>query len=485
MLTAYPETNSLIVASSANNVQRINELVRMLDKGGNLQFETIRLQHANAQDVEKNLAQLIPGMTGSEGYKFVSIAVDTRTNTILLGGEPQNRQQVRTIIASLDQEVAGGNTDVVYLKYVQAEEMLGVLKGIADALQEGGGSAQGGAANAPKVSIEASKSTNALVINAPPAVVARMRSIVEQLDVRRAQVLVEALVVEVSDDDAKDLGVAWRTSGGDDDPPDGTQVGVSTLGLLGNGTSTGSDGKVSFSPGGGLTIGYFQNGDLKAVLRALSGSTKTNVLSNPTIVALDNEEAELLVGQNVPFKTGEALTEGTTSANPFTTIERQDIGLKLSIKPQINEAAETITLDLKQSTEAIVNSADYTSDKASDIITRKRSITTKALLRDQQTLVIGGLMEDREDVTRSGVPILGNIPLVRHLFSSTSKKKSKVNLMVFIHPTILRGEEQMASITRQRYESMRAQQADALKPDGPFERKPPPELPEFETFSPR
>jgi general secretion pathway protein D len=490
MLTAYPETNSLIVASSASNVQRVNELVRMLDQGGNLQFETIRLQHANAQDVERNLGQLIPGLAGAEGYKFVNLAVDTRTNTILLGGEPANRRQVRNIIASLDQEVAGGNTDVIYLKYVQAEEMLAILKGIAEALQDGGGGGGGqgggGGAPAPKVSIEASKSTNALIINAPPAIVAKMRSIVGQVDVRRPQVLVEALVVEVSDDDAKDLGVSWVTSLGDDNPLDDGQIGVNTLGsALGNGTITDDDGKTLFRPGGGLTLGYFQNGDLKAVLRALAGSTKTNVLSNPTIVALDNEEAELLVGQNVPFKTGEALTEGTTSANPFTTIERQDIGLKLVIKPQINQAAETITLDLKQSTEAIVNSADVTEDQTSDIITRKRSIMTKALIKDQQTLVIGGLIEDREDITRSMVPILGNIPLVGHLFGSTSKNKSKVNLVVFIHPTILKDEEQMASITRQRYEAMRAQQAVALEPDGPFERKPPPEMPDFETFTPR
>ena len=228
MLTAYPETNSLIISSSANNVQRINDIVRTLDQGGKLQFETIRLEHANAQDVEKSLTQLIPGMAGSDGYRFVNVSIDTRTNTILLGGEPENRRQVRSLIASLDQEVLGGNTDVIYLQYVQAEEMLAILKGIGDALQAGSGDQAAGGGS--KISIEASKSTNALVVNAPPAIVSKMRSIVEQVDIRRAQVMIEALVVEVTDDDVRDLGVSWIHSGGDRFGDDGTNVAVNTLG---------------------------------------------------------------------------------------------------------------------------------------------------------------------------------------------------------------------------------------------------------------
>lgn len=480
LLSAYPETNSLIVASSATNVQRVQELVRLLDQAGNLQFETIRLQHANAQDVEKNLTQLIPGIQGSEGYKFVNLAVDTRTNTILLGGDPANRRQVRNIITSLDQEVAGGNTDVIYLKYVQAEEMMGILKGVAEALQGGGGE-QAGAAPAAKVSIEASKSTNALIVNAPPAVVSKMRSIVEQVDIRRAQVLVEALVVEVSDTGAKDLGVAWVWKGGDNPPDDGLAA-LNTLGnLSGSGIVTDDSGRVNFSPGSGFTLGYYDDGDLKAVLRAIATTTKANILSTPTIVALDNEEAELLVGQNVPFKTGESTSSASPVDNPFTTIERQDIGISLTIKPQINQG-DSITLDLTQTAESIEPAVNV---ETSDIVTNKRKIKTKALIKDNQTLVVGGLLKDEETRQRSRMPILGDIPLVGKLFGSTGTKRGKTNLMVFIRPTILKDDVQIENLTRQRYEFMRDQQATILQADRPFERKPEAQLPEFETISPR
>ncbi len=487
MLTAYPETNSLIVASSATNVQRINELVKILDQAGNLQFETIRLQHANAQDVQKNLEQLIPAIQGSEGYKFVNLAVDTRTNTILMGGDPANRGQVRNIIASLDQEVAGGNTDVIYLKYVQADEMLAILKGVAEALQGDAGPAaggqQGGSGGGSKVSIEASKSTNALIVNAPPAIVAKMRSIVEQVDIRRAQVLVEALVVEVTDDDAKDLGISWIGSEHKGFPSEGGNIAVNTLGAnLKTGAGLDAKGNVTLAPGGGLTLGYIDNGDLKAVMRALSTTTKANILSTPTIVALDNEEAELLVGQNVPFKTGQSTSQASSVDNPFTTIERQDIGINLVIKPQINQG-DSITLDLKQSAEDIAPSNTLQAE-TSDIVTNKRMIKTKALIKDMQTLVIGGLLQDKESEQRTKTPILGDIPLIGGLFSSKGKTRGKTNLMVFIRPTILKDDAQIAELTRQRYEFMRSAQDTALKPEQPFAKESSPILPEFETFSP-
>ena len=487
MLTAYPETNSLIVASSATNVQRINELVKLLDQAGNLQFETIRLQHANAQDVEKNLQQLIPAIQGTEGYKFVNLAVDTRTNTILLGGDASNRSQVRNIIASLDQEVAGGNTDVIYLKYVQADEMLAILKGVAEALQgdsaAAGGGQGGGASQGSKVSIEASKSTNALIVNAPPSIVAKMRSIVEQVDIRRAQVLVEALVVEVSDEDANDLGVAWIGSEHKGFPSDGGNIANNTLGAnLSSGAGLDSNGNVTLNPQGGLTLGYLDNGDLKAVVRALSTTTKANILSTPTIVALDNEEAELLVGQNVPFKTGESTSQASTVENPFTTIERQDIGINLVIKPQINQG-DSITLDIKQSAEDIAPSNSLAAT-TSDIVTNKRLIKTKALIKDQQTLVIGGLLQDKAGEQRTKTPFLGDLPLVGSLFSSRGKTRSKTNLMVFIRPTILKDDAQIAELTRQRYEFMRNKQTSVMQKDLPLQREPQLALPDFETFSP-
>lgn len=473
MLAAYPGSNSLIVTATANNVRRIDEIVRTLDRASDLQFEAVALRHANAEEVAATLGKLVPGLAGEEGFRFVSLSVDTRTNSILLSGEPENRRRVRAIIDSLDREVAGGSTDVVYLQYVQAEEMLAILKGIAGALQEGTGEDA-----RSRVSIEASKSTNALVINAPPDVLARLRSIVEQVDIRRAQVLVEALIVEITDDDARDLGVSWVWSAGEDFPSSGGNAAVDLPGTLGTGLVTDDDGNVSFQPGAGLSLGYFENGDLKAVIRALSSTTRANILSTPTIVALDNEEAELLVGQNVPFKTGESTGPASSTENPFTTIQRQDIGLNLLIKPQINRG-DSITLDLKQSTESIAPSVDI----ASDIVTNKRLVRTKALIKDGQTLVIGGLLQDDASVSRSKVPLLGDIPLLGKLFSSTNRSRGKTNLMVFIHPTILKDDAQVEGITRQRYDFMRERQASA--PRSRLTPEPEPVLPEFETIRPR
>ncbi len=473
MLAAYPESNSLIVTSTANNVRRIAEIVRTLDRASDLQFEAVALRHANAEEVAATLEKLVPGLAGEEGFRFVSLSVDTRTNSILLSGEPENRRRVRAIIESLDREVAGGSTDVVYLQYVQAEEMLPILKGIAGALQEGTGEDA-----RSRVSIEASKSTNALVINAPPDVLARLRSIVEQVDIRRAQVLVEALIVEITDDDARDLGVSWVWSEGENFPSSGGNAAVNLPGTLGTGLVTDDDGNVSFRPGAGLSLGYFENGDLKAVIRALSSTTRANILSTPTIVALDNEEAELLVGQNVPFKTGESTGPASSTENPFTTIQRQDIGLNLLIKPQINRG-DSITLDLKQSTESIAPSVDI----ASDIVTNKRLVRTKALIKDGQTLVIGGLLQDDASVTRSKIPLLGDLPLLGKLFSSTNRSRGKTNLMVFIHPTILKDDAQVEGITRQRYDFIRERQASA--PRSRLTPEPEPVLPEFETIKPR
>jgi general secretion pathway protein D len=243
-----------------------------------------------------------------------------------------------------------------------------------------------------------------------------------------------------------------------------------------------SNGNVTLAPGGGLTLGYIDNGDLKAVMRALSTTTKANILSTPTIVALDNEEAELLVGQNVPFKTGQSTSQASSVENPFTTIERQDIGINLVIKPQINQG-DSITLDLKQSAEDIAPSNTLAAE-TSDIVTNKRLIKTKALIKDQQTLVIGGLLQDKEGEQRSKTPILGDLPLIGGLFSSKGKTRGKTNLMVFIRPTILKDDAQIAELTRQRYEFMRNEQSTAMKPNAPFGTEESPMLEDFETFSP-
>jgi general secretion pathway protein D len=307
---------------------------------------------------------------------------------------------------------------------------------------------------------------------------------VSQVDIRRAQVLVEALIVEVNNDIANDIGVTWVST---NDATDGGTFGaVNTLGnlpLAAASTVLDDDGAITnFVPGAGLTFGFFKNGSLRAALRALASNTKANILSTPTIIALDNEEADLLVGQSVPFITGQSTGLASQTDNPFTTIERQDIGTTLKITPRINRG-DSIALQIEQTTENIAPTVSGVS--ASDIITNKRSLKTRALIKDDEVLVIGGLIREDETEVRQKVPLLGDIPLLGKLFSSKGISKSKSNLMVFIHPVILKDKEHIAELTRKRYDFMRGKQKEISRDDwDKNEYKLKPLLPEFETFAP-
>jgi general secretion pathway protein D len=472
-VSAHPATNSLVISDTASNIKRISELLRRLDRSGQLEFELVRIQHASAQDIYESIRQLLPGAQNENLPGLINLSVDERTNSLLISGDSETRKQVRQLVRQLDGEVSGtGNSEVIYLHYVDAQEMLEILKGTTKAFEEENKEQSG------KVNIGASASTNALVVNAPPIMIQRIKRIVEQIDIRRAQVLVESLVVEVTDEFANDLGVAWYATEGENLGDDGGAAAVSTLGNLASGVVTDDTGNTSFVPGRGLSLGYFENDDLRAVIRALNASTEANILSTPTIVAMDNEQASLLVGQNVPFKTGESTGEANDTSNPFITIERQDIGISLDITPRINHG-DSITLEINQKTERIAPSIE----NASDIITNKRFIKTKALIKDGQTLVLGGLIRDEDGETREKVPLLGDIPLLGKAFSSTGKRRVKTNLMVFIHPVILKDDEQLEDLTRQRYNFMREQQVLASE-DNRNAPETGPLLPEFTVYQP-
>jgi general secretion pathway protein D len=301
-----------------------------------------------------------------------------------------------------------------------------------------------------------------------------MRRVISQLDIRRAQVLVEALIVEVSGDIAEDIGVTWITN-----PENEYVAAVNTLGDLPLARPNISDGGVGFSPGRGFTFGYFNNGDIQAAIRILSATQNANILSTPTIVAIDNEEASLLVGQNVPFKTGQSTGSASSTNDPFTTIERQDIGISLVVTPRINQG-DSITLEIKQKTETIAPSVET----ASDIITNKREIITKALIKDDQILVLGGLISDEETEVREKVPFLGDLPLIGKLFSSTGKSHSKKNLMVFIHPIILKDDEHIKQITQRRYNFMKGLQQQVRDKQWQIDPEDTAVMEDFRTFTP-
>lgn len=488
VITADAATNMVLVADHAATVNQLQDLVQRMDRSGGSEVELVKLENANAKEIVASLSSLFPSGSGGAaagngqslagGALPLSIAADDRSNSVLLSGDASKRAQAKRLIRQMDKPLSGeGNTQVVYLQYATAKEVAPILKSIAQSVLKDQKD------KAASFSIEPSESANALVINAPPGLIANLREVVSKLDIQRAQVLVEALVVEVSANNSDDLGVTWVTGDLGDDNRSGGIAGVNTLGNLSPfNTEVDTDGKIlRVTPAKGITFGYMKDGDLRAAIRALSSNTKANILSTPTVVAIDNEPASLLVGQNVPFITGQATSAASGTANPFTTIERKDIGISLEITPRINQG-DAITLDIKQKVENIAPSVE----NASDLITNKREINTKALIKDDTVLVLGGLISDDETTSKEKVPILGDLPLIGKLFSSTGRDRNKQNLMVFIHPVILKDQAHIAEVSKARYKFMQDEQKRSRDEPAPssLQQEPKPAvLEDFDTFS--
>ncbi|HSB97486.1 MAG TPA: type II secretion system secretin GspD [Spongiibacteraceae bacterium] len=481
IINADASSNMLLIADHANSVEQLQNLMQKMDRAGGSEAEIVHLQYANAKQVLTSLGTLFPAQGGGSGGPGQSAALplnlsaDERSNSVLLSGDPSKRAQVKKLIRQMDLEITGeGNTQVLYLQYANAKEVVPILKSIAQSVLKDQKDKEA------SFSVEASDSANAVVINAPPGLANALRGVVDKLDVRRAQVLVEALIVEVSSDIGNDLGVIWSTTDLGNLHGSGGVAAVNTLTNNLSPFQRDANGKLN-GAAGGLTLGYYTGGNLQAAIRAVSTNKNANVLSTPTVVAIDNEPASLLVGQNVPLITGQSTGAASATTNPFTTIERKDIGISLEITPRINQG-NTITLDIKQKVESI-----DTAVTASDIVTTKREIDTKALIKDDQILVLGGLISDEQSKARQKVPILGDLPLIGKLFSSNSDSRTKTNLMVFIHPVILRDDDRATQVSRKRYEYMQDAQEQALLP-GPStttNNPPPPEkLEDFDTFSP-
>ncbi len=447
-LAAYPPTNALIIADRATKVQQLERIINKIDLAGEVEVDMIELVYANAQEVASTIQQLFSGRTQSNvGSSNFKLTVDNRTNSILVTGDAITKSQIRDLIRNMDKPVIGtGNTSVIKLQYAEAAKVVPILNTVSGSIQRGEKDQR--IANVD-VKISAHEPLNALVITAPPSVMETMRAVIAELDTRRSQVLVEAIIVEVSEDISRDLGIKWQTNLEDN----GESVyGATTLfpSIISDGIDV-TDGVASV--GSGLTLGYFRNGSLRGLVRALEGNSQANILSTPSVVALDNEEANILVGSNVPFVTGSIQRAG--DANPFQTIQRQDIGITLKIKPRIN-SSNSLTLDIEQKVESIGQSDARTAD----IITNKRELGTRVLIDNDDVLVLGGLIRDEVSETQSKVPVLGDIPLIGRLFRSNSNAVVKRNLMVFIHPVILPDRSSGLSVSRDRYEKMRQRQIE-------------------------
>jgi general secretion pathway protein D len=376
---------------------------------------------------------------------------------VLLGGDRGERLRLRAIITHMDIPLElTGNTQVIYLRYANATDLVQVLTDVSKTVAKGPGGKTGAAASTTTsdINIHADENTNALVINAPPGVMRTLRGVINRLDIRREQVHLEAVLAEISYTKSSELGVQWAFDGSDG----GTESGPIGILNFSSFAPPGLAGLLQDPPaiGDGLSlgIGKLENGDLTlgVLVTALAGDGNTNILATPSVVTMDNEEASIVVGQNVPFLTGSYTTTTGDATNPFQTVERQDVGITLKITPQINEG-NTVKMAILQEISSLTAASTSV-----DVITSKREITTNVMVEDDEILVLGGLIDDQVRETEAKIPGLGDIPVLGWLFKYKTAEKIKQNLMVFIHPTILRNDAQQSRITGEKYNYMRGQQ---------------------------
>ena len=436
--------NALVVTDTAANVNRIAQVVRQLDSGQNNQHAVVQMQHAQAADV----ATVMESSLGKRSADTaIQVLADARTNRLILIGPPSVRQRLIDLARRLDTPATAtlDNARVIRLRHSDARQLAEVLETMGQGRKPA--TAVGGARdNSPGTTfmIKADESQNALVLIAEPAQIRTIEDIVRQLDQPRAQVLIHAAIVEISGDIAEAVGVQWSVSGSDakgfiNFP--GTDIPI--IGGLN------FDEKKSAPEGAVLRLGSDRFG---ALVSALASNTRSNLLSTPSLLTLDNQEAEIIVGQNVPFKTGSYATNSNGAENPFTTVERKDVGISLKIKPYINEGS-TLRLEVAQEVSDIAPSVSGID--SSDLITNKRALKSTILADDGEIIVIGGLIRDSVRTQQSGVPLLRDIPYLGALFRWTRDTQTKSNLMVFLRPTIVRSKEDLSDVSQQRYNALR------------------------------
>ena len=473
-LAAHPGSNMLIISDRAGNVSRMVSIIHRIDRSSEDDIEVVPLQHASSSEVVRVLTALTQQPRSDGAPVSTSLVADARTNSVLIGGDRADRLRLRTLIAHLDTPLEdGGDTQVRYLRYADAEELATKLQqhfqGQVAAAQGAAGGAQSAARNG-EVSVWADTQTNAIVVNAPPKMMRSLMQIVDKLDIRRAQVLVEAIIVEVIADKTAELGITWAVEGAASTTPIGAtnfpSAGPGVVQLAGAAAGGGEGVDPGSLIGEGITFGVGRLSDtgvsFAAILRALEGDADTNIISTPSLVTTDNEEASLNVGQEVPFVTGSFTNTGGNigSVNPFQTIQREQVGVKLTITPQINEG-NSLLLDISQEISNIAQSVEG----ATDLITNQRIVETTVIVDDGQILVLGGLLEDVLRESEQRVPILGSIPFLGALFRVQTTDKVKTNLLVFIRPKILRDAATISTETNAKY-NMIKEALDRTNEDG-------------------
>ena len=476
----YDPANIILITGRAAVVNRLADIIKRVDQAGDKEIEVVELDNASAAEMVRIVEALNKTTDAKNTPAFLQpkLVADDRTNAILISGDPQVRQRLRKLIKQLDVEMASkGNNRVVYLKYANAEELVEVLKGVSDNLQaeKSSGTKQSSSIKRGEVMIAAHPDTNALVLTAPPDIMNALQDVIAQLDIRRAQVLIEALIVEMSEGDGINLGVQWGSLdngaviqyGNTGAPIGQVMVGLeeakdtttTTAVYDENGdfqrnettTEEGDYSTLAAALGGvnGAALSIAM-GDWTALISAVSTDSNSNILSSPSITVMDNGEASFIVGEEVPVLTGS--TAGSSNDNPFQTVERKEVGIKLKVVPQINEG-NSVQLNIEQEVSNVLGA-----NGAVDVRFAKRQLNTSVMVEDGQMVVLGGLIDERALESESKVPLLGDIPYLGHLFKSTSTQVEKKNLMVFIKPTIIRDGVTADGITQRKYNFIRAEQ---------------------------
>ncbi len=475
----YDPANIILITGRAAVVNRLADIIKRVDQAGDKEVEVVDLKNASASEMVRIVDALnkTTDQKNTPAFLQPKFVADERTNSILISGDLQVRKRLRRLIEQLDVEMATkGNNQVVYLKYAKAEELVDVLKGVSDNLQaekQSGNSAS--SAKRGEVMITAHVGTNSLVLTAPPDIMNALQDVIAQLDIRRAQVLIEALIVEMAEGDGVNLGVQWgsldtgaviqygNTGVGigevmvgleeAEDTSTTTAVYDSDGNFLRNETTTeqGDYSTLASALAGvnGAAVSVIM-GDWTALITAVSTDSNSNILSSPSITVMDNGEASFIVGEEVPVITGSAA--GSNNDNPFQTVDRKEVGIKLKVVPQVNEG-DSVQLQIEQEVSNVLGA-----NGAVDVRFAKRQLNTSVMVQDGQMLVLGGLIDERALESESKVPLLGDIPVIGHLFKSTSTQVEKKNLMVFIKPTIIRDGFSADGITQRKYNFIRAEQ---------------------------
>jgi len=455
IIAAYDTSNVILVTDRSSNVRRIAQIIAKVDQADSQTLELIPLYNASAAELERILKNLTQQANGKQAVGNGSIITsDQRTNMLIVKADANMRKKIRRIVSQLDSEVqTSSNTKVIYLKYAKAKEIADVLKGISDTIiKEEGQKKTGGTTLSSNINIDIHEPTNTVVMSGSPHIIKTLETIITQLDIRRAQVLVEAIIAEVSEDKAKELGVQWLIANRNRGIAGSGFGGANTPNILSAAAAISADTAPSFGNGLNFGVGKINKNGISfaALINAIETDTDSNLLSTPSIVTLDNEEASIQVGQEIPIITGS--TAGSSNSNPFQTVVRKDIGIKLKVTPQINEG-DAIQLDIEQEVSTV--NTDVT---AADIVTDKRLISTSVLIDDAGVITLGGLIEENIEDTHSKVPLLGDIPLLGKLFSSKTASRKKRTLMVFIRPTIIRSQAVANTLSSRKYNYLHAQQ---------------------------